>query len=413
MLGIGNSISKISSSKISSGSFLFVFSVKTDNSGTSNNDQFTLPLTTSSNLDITVEWGDGNTDNITSHTANEVTHTYASSGEYIIKIDGTLRGFQFNGQGDKLKIKNVSNWGVMGFDKKASFNGCANLTCTAVDAVTVISNSLQSTFLNCTNFNGAIGNWDVSNVTNFRNMFSASSFNNDISAWSINTSANIDMTQMFLGTTFNQDISSWNTSRVTNMSSMFRTFSGVEQTFNQDISSWDVSNVTNFSSMFRDNEAFNQNLNSWDVSSCFNFAQMFQGCNIFNQPLSNWNMSSATSINQMFRNSLAFNQDLSSWDVSNVISFYGAFRNADNYDQNLGSWDLSSATSIADFLRDSDGLSTNNYDSTLEGWANTGVPNGLTCNFGGSKYTSGGTAEAARNTLINTYNWTIIDGGTA
>jgi hypothetical protein len=34
-------------------------------------------------------------------------------------------------------------------------------------------------------------------------------------------------------------------------------------------------------------------------------------------------------------------------------------------------------------------------------------------NFGSSQYTSGGAAEAARNTLISPYNWIITDSGAA
>ena len=47
----------------------------------------------------------------------------------------------------------------------------------------------------------------------------------------------------------------------------------------------------------------------------------------------------------------------------------------------------------------------------LVGPAQTPLLNGLTPNFGGSQYTLGGAAESARNTLINTYGWTITDGG--
>jgi len=180
-----------------SGETNFVFSVQTDNTGTSNDNQFTLPLTTSTDLDITVEWGDGNSDSISSHTASEVTHTYALSGEYIIKIGGTLRGFKFDDGGDKLKIKDVSNWGVMKFDVDRSFLGCTNLTCSATDSVTVIGDNLTSTFQSCSNFNGQIGNWDISNVTNIGSIF-RSCFG------------------------FNQQLNNWNVSNVTNMSSMFR-----------------------------------------------------------------------------------------------------------------------------------------------------------------------------------------------
>ncbi len=313
----------------------FTFTVKTDNTGTSNNDQFTLPLSASFNgITANVDWGDGNNDTITAYNQSEVTHTYSAAGTYTIIITNAIRSFRFNGGGDRLKITNVSNWGVFELNQSQSFRSCANMIITATDAPTVSTNDFYRMFFGCTALTGNISTWDVSGVTSFRDTF-------------------------------------------------------------------------------RDCTVFNSPLGTWDVSGCFNFAQMFHGSNSFNQPLESWDTSSATSLNQMFRDASAFNQSLNSWDVSSVTSFYGVFRNADSYDQNLGSWDLSSGTVISDFLRDATGLSTTNYNSTLIGWANTGVPSGLTCNFGGSKYTAGGTAEAARNTLINTYNWTIIDGGTA
>ena len=92
----------------------FVFNVKTDNTGTSNDDQFTLPLVSSFNgVTAEVDWGDGSTDTITAFNQPEVTHTYASAGTYTIKISNALRGFRFDNGRDKLKLLNISNWGVL------------------------------------------------------------------------------------------------------------------------------------------------------------------------------------------------------------------------------------------------------------------------------------------------------------
>ena len=56
-------------------------------------------------------------------------------------------------------------------------------------------------------------------------------------------------------------------------------------------------------------------------------------------------------------------------------------------------------------------MSTANYDATLISWAAQTLQNNVTFDFGSAQYTLGGAAEAARNTLINTYGWTITDGG--
>jgi Mycoplasma protein of unknown function, DUF285 len=70
-----------------------------------------------------------------------------------------------------------------------------------------------------------IGSWDVSQVTDFSNIFHAErnakvvTFNDDISQW--NTSSAQSMAYMFAGAAmFRQDISSWSTSGVINMTGM-------------------------------------------------------------------------------------------------------------------------------------------------------------------------------------------------
>jgi surface protein len=71
-------------------------------------------------------------------------------------------------------------------------------------------------FFDAENFDGAIGDWDVSNVTTMNGMFEEA-------------------------ISFNQPIGDWDVSSVTNMSAMFD-----GSNFDQDIGDWDVSNVTRF-----------------------------------------------------------------------------------------------------------------------------------------------------------------------
>ena len=195
----------------------FAFTVKTDNTGVSTSTQFQLPLTTSTGLNIVVDWGDATTSTITSHLDVNTKHGYPSAGTYSISITGTLPGFQFNFSGDRQKILNISNWGVLDITTNSAFNGCFNLTCSATDAPTISTTDLSQTFANAFIFNGAIGNWDVSGVNNMTAMFATAA-------------------------AFNQNIGTWDTSAV---NSMFRMFRGASA-FNQDISAWDVSQVSNF-----------------------------------------------------------------------------------------------------------------------------------------------------------------------
>ena len=78
---------------------------------------------------------------------------------------------------------------------------------------------------------------------------------------------------------------------------------------------------------------------------------------------------------------------------------------------NLSSWDISNITNMNDFMPSTTGMSTTNYNETLISWVAQTPQSNINVNFGGSQYTLGGAAEAARNTLINTYGWTITDGG--
>jgi surface protein len=247
MLALKQALSLSSTSLTGSAVSAFVFDIDTANisAGSSTSTQFKLPLTTSTGLDAVVDWGDSTTDTITVFNAAEVTHTYASSGTYTISITGTLPGFRFVNAGDKLKIINISSWGVLNITTTSVFLGCTNLTCSATDAPTITSTSLGSTFQSCTNFNGNIGNWDVSAVTSMSNMF--------LSA-----------------TAFNQNIGSWDVSALTNMASMFDTATAFNNGGSISIGNWNTSLVTTMEKVFKSATAFNQNIGAWNVEAVTN-----------------------------------------------------------------------------------------------------------------------------------------------
>ncbi len=141
----------------------------------------------------------------------------------------------------------------------------------------------------------------------------------------------------------------------------------------------------------------------------------------FNGNLTNWDFSNVTRIDVAFFGSSSYTGvGLGSIDVGNVTNFSLAIRDT-NVDQNLSSWDITSATNFTSFAQNTT-FSTSNYDAILIGWEATlqaAFPNGsgytpsISINFGNSEYNGGGAAEAARTSLINTFNWTITDGGLA
>src|SRR5690606_37691379 len=64
----------------------FITTWKTDNPGTSEDDQITILTSPDFEYNFRVDWGDGNIDeNVTGN----ITHTYAVPGEYVVSITGT------------------------------------------------------------------------------------------------------------------------------------------------------------------------------------------------------------------------------------------------------------------------------------------------------------------------------------
>ena len=155
-----------------------------------------------------------------------------------------------------------------------------------------------------TGTNGAIGDWDVSAVTDMSFVF----FGNKNPKGD-----NKDIPYVKYAEKFNGDISKWDVSRVTNMQFMF----AQATRFNGDISKWDVSSVTNMHGMFANNKRFNSDISKWNVSNVTKFQGMFNTAEAFNRNLTLWNVSRATSMKNMFANAKSFSQTLcGAWATS-------------------------------------------------------------------------------------------------
>jgi len=220
---------------------------------------------------VQVDWGD-NTSSVTNcdECGYLYRHTYATSGQYTITISGTLTGF---GQEiDQNFFENppvpllgaeyltaVTSFGDLGIESLSlAFFGSNNL----IDVPAVLP----------------------ATVTDLSGLFaSASSFNDDISAW--------------------------NTANVTSMALMFADLIGLfsdstdstepSSAFNQSLSSWVTSSVTDMSGMFNGASSFDQSLSSWVTSSVTDMSFMFTGASSFDQSLSSWNVSLVTSMEDM------------------------------------------------------------------------------------------------------------------
>ncbi|RUA33665.1 MAG: hypothetical protein DSY77_09125 [Bacteroidetes bacterium] len=380
----------------------FITVWQTDNPGTSEDNQITIPGT---GTDYLIEWeevGNEANNNGSETGTDEYTITFPSVGTYRVKISGSFNRIEFDTQGDQDKIREIEQWGDIGWSSFSdAFNGCTYLTMSAVDTpdLSNVTNMAQM-FARARSFNGDISNWDVSNITNmYETFYRCDIFNIDIGNWDVSSVTN--MVGMFVGASrFNQDISNWNVSKVTDMRSMF---SGARE-FNQNLNTWDVSNVTDMRAMFFNAETFNKDLNIWDVSSVTDMGDMFGGASSFNGDIREWDVSNVTSMRAMFSEATSFNNDLSNWDVSQVNAMQVMFNAASSFDQNLGSWEITNVTSMTRMLDYSD-LSTINFDKTLIGWAEqNNAPDSINLGAEGLTYC---TASSARSQLILDNGWTI------
>ena len=116
-------------------------------------------------------------------------------------------------------------------------------------------NELQAAIANYTKKNNelAIGEWDVSEITDMQELFKDNKdFNDDISKWQVGQVT--DMTAMFKGAeTFDQNLYEWDVSSVTDMTEMF---SDAKEFRGGGLSTWKTGHVTSMKGMFAGAESF-------------------------------------------------------------------------------------------------------------------------------------------------------------
>lgn len=182
------------------------------------------------------------------------------------------------------------------------------------------------------------------------------------------------------------DVSNWNTTNITNIVYFV---AGCSSLTTLDVSNWNTSNVTTFFSFVR---------------SCTNLTAL---------DVSNWNTSKVESFGSFAISCGSLTTlDVSNWNTSNVTNFEGFARLCPNLTDIIGieNFDISSVTVFGLWLQGTT-LPTSRYDQLLIKYEAQAPNTGLSFNAGNSTYTAGGAAEAARYNLINTYGWTITDGG--
>jgi surface protein len=351
--GFGLQYSKLSGGGVFNNAF--TIEVKTDNAGDSNDNQFEF-TGAEGDYDVVAKQNDivvATFDNL----SGEQTITLPSSGIYVLEVSAKkVNGFnriEFNSGGDRNKILDTRNWGNIVWDSfENAFYGSINMTVTATDVPNLSSvTSLKQMFRDCFLANPDVSNWDTSNVTNMEDMF-------------------------WRALIANPDVSNWDTSNVTEMGDMFREASNA----NPNVTNWDVGNVIGMATLFAGSNA-SPNVTNWDVSSCEDMRNLFVDTP-GNPNVSNWDVSSVERTGNMFKDATNANPDCRNWNVINLNDAAGMFEGS--------------------------ALSVENLTAIYENWSQLSLQQNVDVDFGDTQYFESG--QAGKDTMVNTYNWTITDG---
>jgi len=207
------------------------------------------------------------------------------------------------------------------------------------------------------------------------------------------------------------------TSSVTNMSLMFYNCTSLTSL---DVSGFDTSSATSMSEMFRNCTSLTSlDVSGFDTSSATSMSAMFRSCtSLTSLDVSGFDTSSVTNMSAMFRSCTSLTSlDVSGFDTSSVTNMSLMFRDCTSLTDvvgvdNFNIEGLNSTVDLNSFMNNVT-LPTARYDALLVNWDAQEPFDGMSPNFGKSKYTAGSAAATARANLISNDGWTITDGGTA
>ena len=155
----------------------------------SDNLRFMIPAV-GEGLSYWIDWGD---DTGAEYSEGRAEHEYQVAGTYVIQIVGTLKQVVFHQTPGENQLRDVHRWGdIEWVSMQNAFSNCRNLDIAAVDTpdlskVTSMSGMLANT-PSLTAENTAIGDWDISNVTDLSRLFSgATKFDQNIGNWDISS----------------------------------------------------------------------------------------------------------------------------------------------------------------------------------------------------------------------------------
>ena len=352
-------------------------------------DEFTVAVDDAAySYNYSVDWGDGNVETGLSTSAS---HTYSSDGHYIVKVSGVVPALNYSNTVTGIdKIKTIIDWGPGAWESLSNFAyGSTNLQIVPIYPPKVSGSVPASNmYRDCSSL--AIlyfGMWQPDNenitLTRIDNMFNGCTSLTEARSFSGMNFANITTAAgLFSGCTSLTSASYEPMPIATDISYMFANCSSITY-----ISSYDKSfpEATNAEGMFMGCSGISYMDAPVFTDKIENISFMYSGC---------------TSLSNIYS---------VSWDTTNVTTMESTFENCSNLDFNSSSFNIASLVNAANMYNGS-AFSSANYNLLLENWAvQPTIQQNVQFHAGTAQYDS--SHVSYRDTLVNTYNWNITDGG--
>jgi len=378
-----------------------------------------LPLHSGGVYNFTVDYGDGSgPKTVTAYNDPNATHTYTVAAQYTVIISGTIIGWTFSGNPTNAsKFDEILQWGDLRLGNTGrNFYYCSNLQVTAVDPLDLTGTTTLSEMFNfCSGMTSIYAeNWDTSSITDMYSVFyhCTSLTSVYISSWDVSNVLDMSWMFMFDLALSTIDLSSWDTGSVTNFGAMFVYCLGIAD-FSM-LENWDTSSATTMWGMFYYTSVSSFSVENWDTSNVTDMNSMFAYCSYLVRVdfLRDWDVSKVTNFSTMFQSCTNLVEiDLRYWDTSSAANMNAMFYYCTSLvAPHCYNFSIRNTTELNRMFYQTN-LRTNVYSAILISFAKqvTGIPSTIQW-INAIKYYLGRTADA-RDYLINTVGWSIVDSG--
>ncbi|MDO4557198.1 MAG: BspA family leucine-rich repeat surface protein, partial [Lachnospiraceae bacterium] len=244
-----------------------------------------------------------------------------------------------------------------------------------------------------------LSDWDMSNVTDFRNMFEylspKNSLNLKIQGWKLTNLTSAELLFNYTGSStsdVNINLSGWEMPKLNSAKHMFYYSGSKSKTYNLDLSSWETPLLNNMSNMFFCTALGASDwkiigLDSLDTSNVISMVSTFYQTGKYGEfklDISNWDVSKVEDMEMMFyeagENSTTFDIDLSNWVTTNVTDFRmmidaAGYRATTWSIGDLSNWDISNAKRMDSMFMSSGSYASKWSIGDLSNWDTSKVTN--------------------------------------